>query len=711
MFENLQESLEYEEEFSEQDARSIDKNSPRTMSTVRSDVHRPDRQKMQDNWELYKNFGLVRASIRGFASEVISPGYYVDAENEQVREDLEEWLAECAVISGEHDKDFREIVKKSTIQREVRGTALIEKVPSKEGGLYGFKLVNPENVKAYTKPNQAILLEPDEDIDRLAERHDNFKKNSVKKTPDGEVAAYVQWDSKLNLNNDKSEIAFTKDDIIKLTRDEDVGEIWGNSRLNSIRDRVNALLQKLDNNDDAIKATAHPFWLFKMGQEDDPWTEDEIKEFMKNHKGEQFQPGMKQAVQGNVDIDTVGGEVAEIEEFLDFDVDMIMSEMPIPKYALGAFEENVNQFVSRSQETELRKQVNEARKEIESEFTAVLKEKADKMGHSRDSVNGLVIGVPPEERVVPEEGEEGAQEGSQQPQNRPDEPASNQDPETDHTRPPASSEMSESIWTDEELSEHYNPWTSDETDKLQVTTEQYFREVREALLNELSRREGLFKGQGPSQNKLGNLIDRTVNQTTQAFDFKSSATDVFEEAIEDEYEHLQAEGLGIPNTLEERKRVKTHSEDYRNSVMDFVSEFAREVRTEFRRGLNRGEGADVAVERVRDKFNDDMISQRAGIISMMEVHNARQNARLSEFEKADNVVGYRVEAESPSSKLTETLDGTEVFFEEGDYSEQIADQVPASLFPKGWYPPSSTPPFRFGDTSGIVPVFEEETND
>lgn len=372
------------------------------------DKHYPERKKLQDYWELYQEIPIIRHPIRSFASEVVSPGYYVDAEDEDLKEDLEEWLQSCAIVDGEVGKDFSLLLKKATVQREVKGTALSEKVPNDKGGLYGFKLMRPETVRAFTKPGQTVLVPPDYDIEEHRESEGVISRLLSNKeyydTEDGDIAAFVQVDDAISGMDDGYYIPFTRDEVIKLTRDTDVGEIFGESRIAAVEDRLQALLKKLDDNDKAIESMAHPFQLFQFGSEDDPWEPEEIQSFMNQHSQDEFEPGMKQGVQGDMNIETVSGEVAPIDSFLDFDINWIMSEMPMPKYALGGFESDVNQFVSRSQSARLENQIQEARHEIEMEWTPVLEEKAEEMNYDPEDLNQLVIGEDPQElNLVPEE--------------------------------------------------------------------------------------------------------------------------------------------------------------------------------------------------------------------------------------------------------------------------------------------------------------------
>lgn len=407
------------------------------------DKHYPDRKNIQEYWRLYQEIPIIRQPIRSFASEVVEPGYYIDAENEDLKEDMEDWLQSSCIVDGEVDKDFSLLLKKATIQREVKGTSMCEKVPNDEGGLYGFKLMRPETVRAFTKPGQTVLVPPDYDIDDHLNQNgliDRLLKNQTfYTTDDGEVAAYVQVDDAITGTKDGYYIPFTRDNIIKLTRDADVGEVFGESRIAAVENRLQALLKKLRDNDKAIESLAHPFQLFQFGSEEDPWNPEEIQDFMNQHSQDQFEPGMKQGVQGDMSIETVSGEVAPIESFLDFDINWIISEMPMPRYALGGFESEVNQFVSRSQETRLENQINEAREEIQNEWTPVIEDKVEEMGYDVEEFNGFYIGEDPASLNLVEETKKQNKDGNVPNGNNSDEENVGAGG-TSFERPPASSE-------------------------------------------------------------------------------------------------------------------------------------------------------------------------------------------------------------------------------------------------------------------------------
>lgn len=343
-----------------------------------------------DNYmEIWRAFPLVRESIRNYANEIVKDGYWVEAPSEEARDDLESWLEHAAIAGGEFGKDFIVILKKASIEREVLGTALSEKVRAEEdtSKLVAFMMIPPLSVKMHTRPNQKILLRPgDAGVDDAPARED------------GKAAAYVQYDNGLQGFEGKKPIYFTVNDIIKITRDEGTGSLRGTSRLEAVYERVDALMDKLNANDEAVMSMAWKFWLLKFGTgEDGPWPKEDIKNFMQNHTKNDFKPGMKQGVQGDVDIQTVSGETADLEHTVETDINLIMTALPGPKYALGAFEADINQFVSRSQETRFQNQVEEGRNELEREFTPAIREKAEEMGYDPSEVY-LRIGKSPEER-------------------------------------------------------------------------------------------------------------------------------------------------------------------------------------------------------------------------------------------------------------------------------------------------------------------------
>jgi len=126
------------------------------------------KDEMRKYWRQFETTPIIRKPVTSFASRVTEPGYFIetpDLTEDEVRR-IGEWLNQCAILEGQPGKDFRLLAKKAIVQREVRGTALVEVAPDKfnDDRVAGLKLINPETMEAVTRPNQTILMAPD-DID------------------------------------------------------------------------------------------------------------------------------------------------------------------------------------------------------------------------------------------------------------------------------------------------------------------------------------------------------------------------------------------------------------------------------------------------------------------------------------------------------------------------------------------------------------------
>lgn len=384
------------------DPRSFDSTGGGAYTVESTDYDRtePPKDDMRTYWRQFETTPILRKPITSFASRVVEPGYYLegDLSDEEERE-LDNWLRNCAILEGELSNDWRLLARKIVVQREVRGTVLIERVEERNSDdLSRFKLINPETVEVITLPDQSILMPPD--------GNETFE--DVPMTEEGDAAAYQQdiaeseqtsWGTSITHDDhdNDNKIEFSRDEVIKITRDADIGEQFGTSRIEAVSSRIEGLKQKLDDNDEAIASKAYPLWLFKFGEPDSStgvWDRDEIDDFMRAHEMENFHPGMKQGVRGDVNVDTISGEVAEISEYLDFDIDYVLSVMPMPKYALGSFEAGASgQMAAIAQQRDIKRQIDDARKDLEAKFTPAVQEKARDMGISDDVVDSIRLRV------------------------------------------------------------------------------------------------------------------------------------------------------------------------------------------------------------------------------------------------------------------------------------------------------------------------------
>jgi|APHM01.1.fsa_nt_gi hypothetical protein len=389
------------------DGSFLDRNKPFTYEQEDYDRTEAPRDDMRTYWRQFETTPIVRKPITSFATRVTEPGYYIEAEElsrEQV-EELGQWLDSCAIIEGLPGKDFRELANKAVVQREVRGTALVEKAPHKddEDKIAGLKLINPETVEAVTVPDQSILMPPEgiEDIeDRIPTDVQEY--TDIPRAESGGYAAWLQdiletdqvyFEDNFSDDDGDQKIGFRRDEVIPLRRDADVGEIFGTSRIESVSNRVKGIKDKLDDNDQAIASKAYPLLVFMFGDpetEGGVWDSEDINEFMNAHEMENFEPGMKQGVRGDVSIEQVSGEVANIAEYLQFDIQWIMSSMPMPLFLLGSFNTaSVGQVAGIAQQQDVLRQIEDARRELEEEFTPVIREVAMQKGIDEDIANRI----------------------------------------------------------------------------------------------------------------------------------------------------------------------------------------------------------------------------------------------------------------------------------------------------------------------------------
>lgn len=362
---------------------------------VSYDVNRPEDDALQDYWDTYEKNPIVRRMISNFASEVVEPGWFITADDEELKEELTEFLEQVAIVDGEVNRNFIDVAEQAVVQREVRGTVLIEKVRDNDGNYTALNPLNPETFEIYTKPGKAILLAPDD--------HQEF--DDIKLTEGGDAAAYVQFDDKWDRFRNRQEKRFTRDQLIKIVRDADVGEVFGTSVIEPIQDRSDALRDKLQDNDDAIATKAWPIIIFQGGPDDEPWSREEMEDFMDNLDIENIQPGTMIGVGGDMGLETFSGEVADIGDSLDFDLNWNIAAMPGPSYAIGGFEENVGQPIATQQAAEFRKEIRKMRRDLENKFTPFLKEIAEQydLTNNTSAIDSIQLHITRPDGLVPPE--------------------------------------------------------------------------------------------------------------------------------------------------------------------------------------------------------------------------------------------------------------------------------------------------------------------
>lgn len=349
----------------------------------RETLSKEDIKVYRDTYELHP---LVREAITTYVAEVMEPGYRIEAGSEADVTKLEEWAEECGIVGGLYGQDLLLVLKQALTDRMVAGSAPIEHVGSEEepDHIIALKPLLAETLKAYKIPGQNLLVRPDDEF----EGDEDYPR-----TDDGDLAAFVQYDDDLSLWDDEDEVPFTLGEITLLTREVRTGNVFGVSVIAPIQKRAESMLKKQDDVDQAIETMAYPHRYIRFGDEEAPWDyQTEIKPYMEEYEPGNMEPGQTSGGPFDVQIEQYQGEFPEgVHNSVSTDVDTIMAAMPVPKYELGAFEADINQFVSRSQENKHNLEIREARRELEAEITPILQQRAEELDIANPDEVKLII--------------------------------------------------------------------------------------------------------------------------------------------------------------------------------------------------------------------------------------------------------------------------------------------------------------------------------
>lgn len=709
--------------------------SPHGSGEANIDRTEAPKDEMRKYWRQFETTPIVRKPITSFASRVTEAGYFIETtklEEEEVKK-LGDWLDQCAILEGQPGRDFRLLARKAIVQREVRGTALVEVAPDKndENRVAGLKLINPETMEAVTRPKQAILMAPDdtEDYPDAPVAESGGAAAWIQSIDDSSGGGFGISRSSGDEEEEDGTVGFRRDEIIPLARDADVGEIFGTSRIEAVSDRIDGIKQKLNDNDEAIASKAYPLWLFMFGTPEEPWDDGDIKNFMEAHEMENFHPGMKQGVRGDVNVNTISGEVADIAEYLQFDLRWIMSSMPMPMFVLGSFSSaSVGQVSGVAQQRDVNRQIKEARRELEEEFTPIVRRIAEQQGIDEEDAKDITLkfGRPGESDLDINRNEQVIRyiSGSQGGQTQTGEDKQNdgvitkgETPESVNNPTPdqpiagtsedgnpyvdiksGEEEESNSRWSDVwDIDRGFSELQDTETEKSTIAdiSDQVFRKTRDRTLDALGERYS-----GTPQYAVAefeNIANREMNRAIReeaVADRAQNAMDVALSAVESEYD--------VSRTAQAQS-TRFFAQNVENAVRDATEEMLRDTRTLVRRTVVEGGTWEDTRQRVELDYNDGYLRERANLIGHMTVKNAVESTKLRQFEENDDIVGVRVTNPDASTPLTRELHGTEVMFDETDVQEALLAEA-GDHANQGFDPLPRAPPYHFNDTTTLEPI-------
>lgn len=348
---------------------------------------------------------LVFAPFNVFSKAVTEPGWTVSAEidgetDEDMEEALEMWGKNCVIYAQEPGHDILKLAKDIPEKRRGKGTMFIEKVSGPDTDLAALMPLKPSTMATFSRENQPILVQPDDDVAPDHPRKD-----------DGTPAAYVQYHNENDRWADEEQVEFAADDIIKITFNAREGSAWGTPLWVIIREHVDGLYQKLRDRNASIRINGHPWRVIQ----NDSWNQTQAQNFLKAHfdgdlstwlsdlipgggrskRGpkdkkdrENTFAGRVDAIPHNIEVDEYSGDVPEIDSAIKDEVENIFSVMPVSKYQI-AYEEDINQFVVEPQSEKDERNVVEERGLIREYLEPVFQEKADELA-SGDEYEGEV---------------------------------------------------------------------------------------------------------------------------------------------------------------------------------------------------------------------------------------------------------------------------------------------------------------------------------
>lgn len=696
--------------------------------------HRPDEESLEEYRRLYEETPPVQEMIDGFADAVMEPGWWIEADDDETAKKLTKYMNNVAVVGGNSGQNFSELATQLVIEREVRGTAFVEKARDADGEHAGLYPLQSETISIYTIPGKAILPSPDMTFSDDAKVIGPDEEARVgadidgKITEDGEVAAYVQFDNQKPVFVDKEEIRFTKDQVIKWERSMDIGDVRGTSRIKAIAERLQGLLDKIQANDDAIMTKAWPIILFSMGSEDAPWTEEEVEEFMQHYEGENLEPGLMQAVSGDVSIEEFAGETADLEQPLGFDVDWIISGLPGPKYATGGFSQQVTQAVAQAQEREYQRQVKKTRRSLEDKFTPYLRDVAEE--HDELDPEGVKLHVarpkgediPPEAisgsiiRYTSDAGDDGdGADGGEGEQGSREDPLDPGEQAEDRGHTVATAELESS----EELADPRLVSTAEQQNKLEDLIQDVLLTAREDAIERISPR--FDDAPVVASESFESVANRAVTKVMNESNIASQAEPLLLSVVDDTLSTLGQEthtptfentGIGVRH----RQDARSYANNVREQTKQALDEMLDDMKTEIRHSAQKGASAEEMRERIEMSIGEGELKSRAQIIAHMETNHAVNATKLSEYDRHPDVVGVKVinSCGDDTTPLCKDLAGcageqpAEATFDaDNTVSEQLSDQTNNAHLFDGFEPLPPAPPFHFGCTSEIVPVTEQ----
>jgi len=380
----------------------------------------------------------------------------------------------------------------------------------------------------------------------------------------------------------------------------------------------------------------------------------------------------------------------------------------MPKYALGGFSESVGQIAGVTQQQDIQRQINEARRELETEFTPSIQQKAEELGLPDPDRIRLKIGSPdrPEEQPnvnqnviryfgVGNDEDDPLSDASESPERGLDNETVSGT--SDVTEPVT--EQARAIW---EESLDVAELQVEDPSQLAIANSVHdaflrARDIGLQHIDEIVTDMGSRRIHSFSEDA-NNAIDRAMREAK----VKPKSMDVLRDEvlrIQDKYR----EGTNSSFTM--AQNASYYANNVEMAARGALDQMMREMRLQIRRSLESDDMYETARARFEQGYDDTSLRGRAEMVAHMELTRARESTKLQEFERHSDIIGVRVVSDGASTAVCQMLDTREVYFEDGLIAEQLSENVREDLMHVGFKPLPATPPYHFNCKTQLEPIY------
>jgi hypothetical protein len=380
------------------DARDADRGASERLNTrggtsaasgKRSEQIEPPRDAYAKYRTQYDTTPLLSAPIDQAVADALSDGWRITADDDRTEQFLTQWAEQCAIVAGEPNRDLGALLDLWGKVWYIYGEPITENVPARErpDAVAALKMVPPSTISYHTRPGSSMLLQPgDTDL-------------TTTLTESGDAAAYTQYDREADetwtdgAGQRLAERRLSFDDLTTASRNPDVGAVTGTSAIEAVSEQVETLKETLRNDAQAIESAAwgqyfagfEPLVVDK-GQDGVEIIEHEDgkqQDFLKNL--ETIEPGGVVTHDGQINIQNMPGEVADIHDRFTYLTKYIMTAMPAPQFTTP-YSDNLNRDIAEEKNQLYQRKIDALQDTITTTFEPIFHRVAEQHAYPTEGI-------------------------------------------------------------------------------------------------------------------------------------------------------------------------------------------------------------------------------------------------------------------------------------------------------------------------------------